>query len=60
MNMGATLPGLREETMSIDVKRVYDPAAESARVRIPVDRIRPRGLTKKKAQLVATTQRSAC
>jgi uncharacterized protein YeaO (DUF488 family) len=37
--------------MSIYTKRVYDPAAESDGVRILVDRIWPRGLTKEEAHL---------
>jgi uncharacterized protein YeaO (DUF488 family) len=37
--------------MSIEVKRVYDPAAESDGVRVLVDRIWPRGLTKEDAHL---------
>jgi uncharacterized protein YeaO (DUF488 family) len=37
--------------MSIHVKRVYDPPGQNDGVRILVDRIWPRGLTKEEAQL---------
>ncbi len=37
--------------MGIQVKRVYDPPEESDGVRILVDRIWPRGMTKDRAQL---------
>ena len=39
--------------MAIRIKRAYDPAAPADGVRILVDRLWPRGLTKEKLQLTA-------
>ena len=40
----------REETMNISIKRVYEPPAEDDGLRVLVDRLWPRGLSKEKVK----------